>query len=316
MSSVDVFTVGGGAGESHRWEEISKKALFLDRDDFLPIGYKVSAKFKASASTPTWTRAGPRPSDRSQPSLAKKRKTSLPEQAVNLSDDDVDNEDYRLSEEDEDNDDKEGRDDVLVGNLDPADDFATPLHRPFVNVPDLRPSTETPSSSGTPRASSSIGRREKRKERDPMASVLGSLTTMMVESQRKHDLEMAELSARQERDWMENMRLQEVSQQIQKENLEMMRQTQQTTNMLLAAFMKMNPDLLQALPAASPYPPLMIRSVASGSLLSGSSTQEAKAAQLPEEEANDPIPLAMVRRRIQEDKPTSSAMHPSLWKYE
>ena len=51
MSLVDVFTVRG-AGESDRWEEIARKALSLDRDDFLPIGYKVSAKFKAVASTP------------------------------------------------------------------------------------------------------------------------------------------------------------------------------------------------------------------------------------------------------------------------
>ena len=103
----------------------------------------------------------------------------------------------------------------------------------------------------------------------------------------------------------------EESRQIEMENSQMMRQTQQTTNMLLAAFMKMNPDLLQALPAASPSPPLMIGSVASGSLLSGSSTREAEATQLPEEEANDPIPPVVVRRRIQEDSPTSSAMHPS-----
>ena len=91
----------------------------------------------------------------------------------------------------------------------------------------------------------------------------------------------------------------------------MMRQTQQTTNMLLAAFMKMNPDLLQALPAASLSPPLMIESGASGSLLSGTNTQEAKVAPLPEEEENDPIPPAVVRRRVQEDSPRSPPMHPS-----
>ena len=77
MSSMDVFAVGG-AGESDRWEEIAKKALSLDRGDFLPTGYKVSAKFKASTSTLPRTRAGPRPSDQSQPSSAKKQKTSLP----------------------------------------------------------------------------------------------------------------------------------------------------------------------------------------------------------------------------------------------
>ena len=54
---------------------------------------------------------------------------------------------------------------------------------------------------------------------------------------------MAELSASQERERMENLRLYEESRQIQMENSQMMRQMQQTTNMLLAAFMKMNPDL-------------------------------------------------------------------------
>ena len=53
----------GGAGELDRWEEIAMKALSLDRNDFLPTRYKVSAKFKAVASTPPWTRGGPRPSD-------------------------------------------------------------------------------------------------------------------------------------------------------------------------------------------------------------------------------------------------------------
>ena len=64
-------------------------------------------------------------------------------------------------------------------------------------------------------------------------------------------------------------------------------------------------------PRRQSVPPLMIGSVASRSLLSGSSTREAEVAQLPEEEANDPIRPALVRRRIQEESPTSSAMHPS-----
>ena len=223
MSSVDVYAVGGAA-ESDRWEQISRKALYLDRDDFLPSGYKISAKFKALASTPPRPRGGPRPSDRSQPSPAKKRKTSLPQQVVNLVDDDDDDEDYRLSEEDDDDEEEEGWDDVLL-NMDPADEFATPPHRPSINVPDSRPSTGTPSSSGTLGASSSMGRREKSKERDPMASVLESLTTMMAESQQKHDQQMAELSAPQEREQMENLRLHEESRRIQMENSQMMRQT-------------------------------------------------------------------------------------------
>ena len=71
-------------------------------------------------------------------------------------------------------------------NMDPEDEYGSPPHRPSTNVPDSRPSTGTPSSSGTPGTSSSMGRREKRKERDLMASVLESLTTMMVDSERKH----------------------------------------------------------------------------------------------------------------------------------
>ena len=180
MSLVDVYAVGE-AGELNRWEHISRKALSLDRDDFLPTGYKVSAKFKALASTPPRPRGGRCPSDRSQPSPAKKRKTSLPQQVVNLRDDDDDADNYCLSEEDEDDEEEEGRDDVQV-NMDPANEFATPPHLPSINVSDLRPSMGTPSSSRTPRASSSMGQREKRKERDPMASVLESLTMMMVES--------------------------------------------------------------------------------------------------------------------------------------
>ena len=91
----------------------------------------------------------------------------------------------------------------------------------------------------------------------------------------------------------------------------MMRQMQQTTNMLLAAFMKMNPDLLQALPAGTPSPPLMIGSVAFGLLLSRSSTGEAEAIQLPQCEANDSILPTVFCHRIQDDNPMSSVMHPS-----
>ena len=187
ISSVDVFAVGG-ARESDWWEEIAMKALSLDRDDFLPTKYKVSAKFKAMANTPLQTRAGPRSNDQSQPSPAKKRKTSAPKQVLNLSNDDADDEDYHLSKEEEDDRKDHRRDDVSVGNLDPAEDIAMPPHRQSINVLKSRPSTGMPSSSGTLEASSSMRWREKRKERDPMASILESLSTMMAESQRKHDL--------------------------------------------------------------------------------------------------------------------------------
>ena len=162
-----------GAAESDWWEHIARNALYLDREDFLPSGYKVSAKFKAPASTPPRPRGGPHPSDRSQPSPAKKRRTSVPQHAVNLTDEEDNNEDpdFHLSEEEDDEDEEAGRDDVPL-NMDPADEYGSPPHRPSINVPDSRPSSGTPSSSGTPEASSSMGRREKRKERDPLASVL------------------------------------------------------------------------------------------------------------------------------------------------
>ena len=214
MNLVDVYAVGGAA-ESDRWEQISRKALYLDREDFLPFGYKVSAKFKAPANTPPWPRGGPRPSGRSQPSPAKKRKTSLPQHAVNLTDndDDDDDSDFHVSEEDEDEEQEEWRDDVSL-NMDPEDEYGSPPHRPSINVTDSRTSTGTPSSSGTPGASSSMGRREKRKERDPMVSVLELLMTMMADSQRKHEQQMAELCACQDRERMENLRLHEESRQI------------------------------------------------------------------------------------------------------
>ena len=244
MSLVDVYAVRGAA-ESDQWEQISRKALYLDRENFLLSRYKVSAKFKALASTPPQPKGEPRPSDRSQPSLAKKRKTSLPQHVVNLADeeDDDNDPDYQFSEEEEEEEEEGRRDDVPV-NTDSADEYGSPPHHPSINVLESRPSSGTPSSSGTPGASSSIGRRKKRKERDPIASVLESLTTMMAESQQKHEQQMAKLSTRQDRERIENLRLHKESCRIQMKNLQMMQQTQQATNMLLAAFMKMNTDLL------------------------------------------------------------------------
>ena len=55
----------------------------------------------------------------------------------------------------------------------------------------------------------------------------------------------------------------------------------------------------------------MITSGASGSILGGSSTQEAEPAPLPEEEESHPIPPLVVHRRVQEDSLRSPAMQPS-----
>ena len=89
----------------------------------------------------------------------------------------------------------------------------------------------------------------------------------------------------------------------------MMRQMQQTTNMLLATFMKMNPDILQALPAATPTASLILGTRASGSLLSRSSSREEVAAQPTQREVGDLVPPAVVPPGVEDDMPTLSAMH-------
>ena len=178
-----------------------------------------------------------------------------------------------------------------------------------MDILESRPSAEMPPSSGTPGVLSSMERRKKRKERDPMTSILDSLSTTLAESQPKHDLQMAELSARQKRECVQNLRLHEESWKIQMENSQIMMQMEQTTNMLLVAFMKMNPEILQALFAAIPSAPLMLGTVTSGSLLSGSSTGEEKAAQSVQREAGDHVPPAVVPPTVEDDTVTSSAMH-------
>ena len=93
---------------------------------------------------------------------------------------------------------------------------------------------------------------------------------------------------------------------IQMENPQIMMQMQQTTNMLLVAFMKMNPNLLQALPAATPSALFMLGFVASGSLLSGSNSREEEAIQPAHREAIDPISPAVVPPGVEDD---TLAMH-------
>ena len=55
----------------------------------------------------------------------------------------------------------------------------------------------------------------------------------------------------------------------------------------------------------------MIASGASGSILGGSSTQEAEQAPVLEEEESHPIPPPLVHRRVKEDSPRLPAMQPS-----
>ena len=226
----------GGAEELDWWEDITRKALYLNSNDFLPTRYKVSAKFKTMPSTPR-SRAGPQPNDRSQPSPAKKRRTAVVEEVHILSDNNTDDEDYKVGEEEEHDkkgehkdedkeEDQEHKDDVPVEDLDPIENIATPLHKRSLNILESRASPETPPSSGTLGASSSIKRREKRKERDSMASILELFSAMLAKNQQKHDLQMAELSAQQERKRVQNLRLHKESWKIQMENSQIMMETQ------------------------------------------------------------------------------------------
>ena len=80
--------------------------------------------------------------------------------------------------------------------------------------------------------------------------------------------------------------------------------------MLLAAFMKMNPDLQLALLGAAPSPPLILGSVTSGSILSRSSSGQHKAAQPAQREADDHVPPTVVPApAVEEHTSTSSAMY-------
>ena len=195
MSSVDVYAIGGVA-KSNRWVEVSRKALYLDRDDFLPSGYRISAKFKNVVPSSARLVGGPRAtarvrqSDRSQPSPAKKRRRGVIEEVHVLSEDDPADEDYIVEEDKEDKDEEDhvdDEDDIGVDDFDPIEDIATPTGRRFEGSPESRPSFGMPPSRGTPSASSSMERREKRKKRDPMASVMETFSAMVADSQRKHE---------------------------------------------------------------------------------------------------------------------------------
>nr|PNR27966.1 hypothetical protein PHYPA_028558 [Physcomitrium patens] len=193
MSSVDVFAVGG-TGESDRWEEISRKALTLDRDDFLPSGYKMSVIYKSMATTPTQSRVGARLSDRFESSPSKKRRTTLVDDVLVISDEDDDKGD----DHDYDPDEEKKVDEKPNGTL--------PERRSRV-IPQSAQASDNPPSSGTPGASSSGGRRRKRKDMDSVATVMESILAILADSERRHEQQIAEINARQDRDRAESMRL-------------------------------------------------------------------------------------------------------------
>ena len=106
-----------------------------------------------------------------------------------LDDDHVD-EDY-IKEEDKEEQDQEEHveeeDDIGVEDFDPIEDIGMPTNKRSEESSECRPSFGMPPSRGTPGASSSMERGEKRMERDPMASIMQTFSAIMADSQRKHE---------------------------------------------------------------------------------------------------------------------------------
>ena len=294
--------------------------MYLDRDDFLPNGYKISAKFKNVVPSSARLIGGPqsigrvRRSDKFQPSPAKKQRRVVIEDVHVLSDNDPADEDYIIEEDKEEQDQEkhvEEEDDIGVEDFNPIDDIAMPTDKQSEDSPKSRPSFGMPPSRGTPGASSSKERKEKRKERDPMASVMQTFSAMMADSHRKHEQQMAEMNARQDRERLENMKLHEESRKLQQDNSAILFKQQKTTQFLLAALMNMNVELKATLPAAAPSPPLLLGSVASGSIVSRSNSRKEEAVQHLHSPANVLISPAMNASAVKDRTPMSSTLHPS-----
>ena len=79
----------GGEAEATRWEDIARKALTLDKADFLHTGYLVSASSRSSDSAPVCERRDTRQSDRYSDSPAKRQRTETTPLAVDLSAEDA-----------------------------------------------------------------------------------------------------------------------------------------------------------------------------------------------------------------------------------
>ena len=156
----------GGVAKSNRLVEVSRKELYLDRDDFLPNRYRISAKFKNVVPSSARSAGGPRltarvrRSHRSQASPAKKRRRAVIEEVHVFSEDDPADEDYIVEEDKEDQnkqDHVEEEDDRGVEDFDPIEDIVTPTNRRSKGSRESRPSFGMPPSRGTPGASSSMG---------------------------------------------------------------------------------------------------------------------------------------------------------------
>ena len=158
-------------------------------------------------------------------------------------------ENYIVEEEKEEQDQEEHveEDDIGVEDFDPIEDIGTPTNKRSKNSRECRPSFGMPPSRGTPGASSSMGHKKKKKERDPMASVMQTFSAMMADSQRKHEQQMAEINACQGRERLENMKLHEESRKLQQDHSAILLEEQKTTQFFLVALMNMNPELKAAL---------------------------------------------------------------------
>ena len=233
MTCRNVWELGGEA-EAGRWENIAKKALTLDADDFLSTAYRVTAKLKNPESTPARGRQNTRPSDRYSNSPAKRRRTDTGTSALDLSEEDT--ELTNTSDENKRNDpdfnpSSDTPDDEWMQNLDKDvpdlaafDTFATTSASQFRGTSEVRRPSEARIPAGTPGASSFGGWRITRNEADPMASIMDSLKDMIVDNQRKTGMQMAELHARQERDREDSLRMHEESRRMHEENSRIMQQ--------------------------------------------------------------------------------------------
>ena len=145
---------------------------------------------------------------------------------------------------------------------------------------------------------------------DSVATIMESMSAILADSQRRHEQQIAEINARQDRDRAENMRLFEESRRMHEDTSRMMLQQQQQTNLLLSAFVRMNPQLPDALPAPPSQPPsLMLGNAPSRSVMSGSSSGQVEAAQPPHSPTRVNVSAEVAPATSQQHSPTSPAFN-------
>ena len=233
MTCRNVSVLGREAEAGH-WEDIAKKALTLDADDFLSTGYRVNAKLKNPVNTPAHGRANTRPTDRYFDSPAKRRRTDTGTSVVDLSEKDTEltntsdendrnDLDFNPSSDTPDNKGMQNLDEDLP-DLATFDTNATTPGPWSRGTSEFRRPSEAQIHAGTLGASSSGGRRTTRNEPDPKGSILDSLKDMIADNQRKTKMQMAKLHARQERNREDSLRMHEESCRMHEENSCLMQQ--------------------------------------------------------------------------------------------